>query len=44
MREKCINTYNDVYGLEDEHKAELKEKQKGRATEQHTVISNAFIL
>jgi plasmid recombination enzyme len=35
MREKCINTYNEVYGLEDEHKAELKEKQKGRAFNIH---------
>ena len=35
MREKCINTYNEVYNLEDEHKAELKEKQKGRAFNIH---------
>lgn len=35
MREKCINTYNEVYGLNDEHKAELKEKQKGRAFNIH---------
>lgn len=35
MREKCINTYNDVYELNDEHKAELKEKQKGRAFNIH---------
>lgn len=35
MREKCINAYNEVYGLNDEHKAELKEKQKGRAFNIH---------
>ena len=35
MREKCINTYNEVYELKDNLKAELKEKQKGRTFNIH---------